>query len=179
MNHQFFETLLLSDSELTHVESAMLEEHLQTCGACRQFSDALVEVDNLFHSTAIVSPATGFSQRWQETLAQDHIKRQQRQTWLIIIVGVCSIGALLLLLGFTVLPIFISPISILWAELFSIVTWFSAVEAIVDILSTLFRAAYSVVPASLWIALSFAFLGLCAIWVVAFKQVTTPRRLVI
>lgn len=179
MNHQFFETLLLSDSEPTQVELTMLKEHLQTCDACRQFSSALEDVDNMFHNISFVSPAIGFSQRWQETLAKDNKKRQKRQTWTIITLSVCSIGALFLLLGFTVIPIFLSPITILWAELFNLVSWFSAVEWIVDILLTLFRAANVVVPPSLWIALSVAFMGLCAIWVVAFKQVTAPRRLMI
>ncbi|MBN1536956.1 MAG: zf-HC2 domain-containing protein [Anaerolineales bacterium] len=179
MNHQFFENLLLSDSELTQVELTMLQEHLQTCEACRQFSNALEDVDHLFHNTPIASPAVGFTQRWQESVIQDNKKRQKRQIWLILIVGVCSISALFALLGFTILPVLISPIAVLWAELFNLVTWFSAVEWIVGVLLTMFRAAHSVVPTSLWIALSFAFMGLCAVWVVAFKQVTAPRRLVI
>jgi len=179
MNHQFFENLLLSDSELTQVESTMIKEHLQTCEACRQFSNALEDVDNMFHNTTFVSPAMGFSQRWQETLALDNKKRQKRLTWLLLGFGTFSIGALLLLVGLTMLPIFISPITILWAELFNLVSWFSAIEWIVDILLTLFRAAYTVVPPSLWVAMSFAFLGLCVIWVVAFKQVTAPRRIMI
>jgi anti-sigma factor RsiW len=179
MNHQFFETLLLSDSELTQVESTMLDEHLKTCEACRQLSEALGEVDSLFQSTAMASPAGGFTVRWQEKLAQDTRKRQRTQTILLLTLGVCSIGALFLLLGFAILPVFISPITILWAELFNFITWLSSIEAVVDILTTLFRAAYSVVPPSLWIAIAFAFLGLCAIWIVAFKQVTAPRRLVI
>jgi predicted anti-sigma-YlaC factor YlaD len=179
MNHQFFENLLLSDTELTQVESDMLKEHLRDCEACRQFSNALEDVDNMFHNTGMISPAIGFTQRWQVTLAQDNKKRQKRQTWLIIGLGVFTIFSILLLLGLTILPVFISPITILWAELFNLVSWFSAIEWIVDILLTLFRAAYTVVPSSLWIAMSFAFMGLCAIWVVAFKQVTAPRRLMI
>jgi anti-sigma factor RsiW len=179
MNHQFFETLLLTDSELTQVESTMLNEHLQTCNACRQLSDALKEVDVLFRSTPVASPAVGFTERWQEKLAQDMRKRQQRQMWAILILGICSLGALFLFLGFTILPVFISPITVMWAELLNLVTWYSAVEVVVDILSTLFRAAYSVVPSTLWFALAFAFLGLCAVWVVAFKRVTAPRRLVL
>lgn len=179
MNHQFFENLLLSDSELTQVESTLLKEHLQECEACRQFSIALEDVDNMFRNTACVSPAIGFTHRWQETLVQDNKKRQKRQIWLILSLGVLSIAALFLLLGLSVLPVFLSPITILWAEVFNLVSWFSAIEWIVGILLMIFKAAYTVVPPSLWIALSFAFMGLCAIWVVAFKQVTAPRRLLI
>ncbi len=179
MNHQFFETLLLSDSELTQVESTMLNEHLQTCEACRQLSEAVGEVDNLFHNAAVVSPANGFTERFQVNLARDTRRRQRTQTILLFSLGLGSIGALFLLLGFTILPVFISPITILWAELFNLVSWLSSVETIVNIVSTLFRAAYTVVPPSLWIALAFAFMGLCVVWIVAFKQVTAPRRLVI
>lgn len=177
MNHQFFETLLLSDTELTEAESAMLQDHLQTCRACRQLSDALKDVDNLFHNSAFVAPRPGFTHRWEDALAADIKKRQRTQVFSITFIGLVSIAVLFLLLGFTILPIFISPISVLWAELFGIVTWFSAIEGIINLLSTLFQAVFSMVPISMWVALTFAFLGLCAVWVVAFKQVTSPRRL--
>lgn len=177
MNHQFFETLLLSDTKPTDDEAVILQEHLITCDTCRQLSNALSDMEVMFHNSALASPRPGFTQRWEEKLALDTEKRQRRQVVAIAIISACSIAALLLLLGFALWPIFISPISVLWAKLINFVSWFSAVEAALDIVSTLLRVTYSVVPASLWIALSVAFLGLCAIWVVAIKQVISPRRL--
>lgn len=177
MNHQFFETLLLSDTELTEAESAMLQDHLQTCRVCLQLSEALKDVDDMFHNSVIAAPRPGFTQRWENILTADIKKRHRTQVFSIVLIGLTCMAALFVLLGFTILPIFISPISVLWAELFGIVTWFSAIEATMNLLSTLLQAVYSVVPITLWVAISFAFLGLCAVWVVAFKQVTSPRRL--
>ena len=42
MNHQPFETWLLTDEELRPENERALDEHLETCGHCQEIKDALL-----------------------------------------------------------------------------------------------------------------------------------------
>jgi anti-sigma factor RsiW len=66
------------DNQLTQEEIRQLEGHTATCLACRASLDALRRVDRLFTSVSMISPAPGFTARFQTRLVAH---RRRRRTW--------------------------------------------------------------------------------------------------
>ncbi|MDD2694750.1 MAG: zf-HC2 domain-containing protein, partial [Anaerolineales bacterium] len=66
MNHRPFEDWIFSEEPLSPVERADLEAHLQACAACQKLSTNWQEVSGALHTAPMLSPAPGFSSRWQE-----------------------------------------------------------------------------------------------------------------
>ncbi len=100
MNHQPYETWLLSEEALPPEQAQALQEHLQTCPACQRLERSWSGVEQLFRRSPLAAPAAGFSARWQARLAEEQRQRQRRNAWVMLAVtgGVAFI--LLLLLGF-------------------------------------------------------------------------------
>lgn len=108
MNHQPFESWILDPSSLPVQDQHLLENHLASCASCRQLKDgwqgAMVEI----RSAGTVSPAPGFTRRYQASLAARR-ERDQRQQALRFFT-ILAISAVAVLAGlFTYLLIFTTP----------------------------------------------------------------------
>ena len=85
MNHQPFDTWIFNEEELSDEQRLDLNAHLQTCLQCQQLSRGWKSALQEIKASPAVSPATGFSQRWQNSLAERHIRQQQRQARLFFL----------------------------------------------------------------------------------------------
>jgi len=66
------------DGQLTPDEMGQLDAHVATCAVCRTSLDALRRVDRLLVSVPAVSPAPGFTSRFEARLAA---RRHRRRAW--------------------------------------------------------------------------------------------------
>ncbi len=110
MNHQPFETWLLSEQSLSRDEQRALQVHMQECGHCT----ALAEVNLALKSAQMAAPAVGFTQRFTARLeAQQVVERRNR----ILGITIFVLGGLALF-GWSALP-YLQPNVNSPAELFS------------------------------------------------------------
>lgn len=111
MNHQPFESWLLSEQSLSREEKQTLQVHMQECSHCT----ALAEVNLALKSAKMVAPAVGFTQRFTARLEAQHaVERRNR----ILGVTILVTGGLALF-GWSALP-YLQPKVSSPAELFGV-----------------------------------------------------------
>ncbi len=84
MNHQPFKNWLLSEEDLSVEQAQSLQEHLASCESCSQVQASWNEMEFIIQHTPQVSPAAGFTQRWEQRLAQQQALEQDRKGWFSI-----------------------------------------------------------------------------------------------
>jgi hypothetical protein len=178
MNHQPFENWLLSDEPLSVEQSQALKEHLDMCETCNRMDTSWNEVQDLFQSVHRLSPAPGFSARWQERRAVQLGKRRQRQSWLFLIGMGTIAAALLAVLGWSALSLVVQPEQLILYSVYRLTALYINVETAGDFLSMTVRSLGSSVPFMVWIGLSGLASMLSVIWFVLFRQLIAQRRLV-
>lgn len=144
MNHQPFETWILSDDPLQLEEQELLEEHLKTCEDCRGLLSAMEGIRQTFSAAPSPAPAPGFTQRWHERLAFNRQTRQQRNMWILTLAlfslaSILSLTILLLELGqvnwFYYISQFIASISLFAARINRIWIVLSSINKTLPILT--------------------------------------------
>jgi anti-sigma factor RsiW len=111
MNHQPYEDLLLDDAPLTPGEKEMLSQHLATCPQCARLEQSLRALDHEFKVAPAVSPAIGFTSRWQASLPARRKKHEREQTRIILISMATTVVATCITLAAFLIPN-ISPVTI-------------------------------------------------------------------
>lgn len=177
MNHQPFRDWLLSDRALSTDQSQLLQDHLQTCGACREVEVAWTEVESAIHKTRQVMPNPGFTSRWQSHLAEYQDRIQKRKGWI-------SIGI--------IIPIVVLLLGVSAAQIWRLVqapgpylaAWFTR---IVDLLSIYFsiqnflNPVHWDLPIYTFIAMFFltGFISFMSVlWLTAYRKFSMARRII-
>jgi len=172
MNHQPFETWLLEDRLISPEQKRELHSHLRTCAYCA----ALVETGKALNSVKMMSPAEGFTSRFQVHLAARKVADRRRRFWGAILFVAGGLAILMWVAGPSLASFFASP-----------ATWISAlVEWGVYLITTLQAMAQAgsvllhVVPDFLspfaWMVLLSAFAGISLLWTVSiWRFVRVPR----
>ena len=177
LNHQPFEEWLVSLETLNPDEAQQLQDHLQSCQACRLLSVALRDVDRELHSAPVLTPAPGFVTRWQARLKAERLQLHRRQTFIVMFLSIGGAMFLVALLGLVLFPVLRSPWPVLLAFLYELTSTFTFASVIGEALITVLRAVFEVIPATQWAAIWVALAGLGALWVVAMHRMTIPRRI--
>lgn len=73
MKHKLYERWILDEMSLTRAQQQKLASHLHTCKSCLALQTGWTASKKLISLTATHQPATGFSDRWQQTI----IKKSQ------------------------------------------------------------------------------------------------------
>lgn len=178
-NHLLIEEWLLSASDLTPEESHQLQEHLKSCESCRQLSEAWQEVEYRLKSSPMRSPQAGFTARWQQRFVADRLRRQQWQTVSMLAVGGGIALALLATLAVWAWPVVQNPLPYLMLWVYRLTTIFYTLSGVGQALDTVVRAILRLVPGTLWVAILVALGSLGVIWIVAFRKLTSPRRVIL
>ena len=176
--HLLFEEWLLADEELAPEEVALLEQHLETCTSCQHLSQAWREVDIQMKRAPMLSPAPHFTQRWETRLIAERLKREHRQTTLIVYLCAGSLLALLGCLGIWAFPTLLSPYPLLLIWVYQITASIHYIFNVGDLILTITRAVTGLIPGTLWIALSVALGSMLVLWLITYKKLISPRRVI-
>ncbi len=163
MNHRPFEDWLLNEQRLTPAEKRDLDEHLRSCKVCA----ALAETGLELRSVRKVSPAPGFTARFQQRLAAQRIAERRRKLWGLIVFLVGGLGLLLWLTLPILLALINSPgqwITVLISYFLFVVTSF---ETMTDVLLVFLRVVPGFIPSYIWMVLVSALAGLGLLWTIS------------
>ncbi|MBN1668223.1 MAG: hypothetical protein JW862_14115 [Anaerolineales bacterium] len=176
MNHQPFETWLLSDEPLETADALALAEHLATCQHCQQLQQAWAEVSDLFEHAPEVQPAPGFTERWQTRLQAekqvDLAIRQRWQSWIGLILVANAAAMTLVLLGAGLLTTYDSPVQFLLAGIYRLSATVGLVSWFQSLVVPLLRTLPAIIPVGWWLV------GLVFLMVVSLVWIFSLSRLV-
>jgi len=176
-NHQPFEEWLLSGETLAPEETQSLQEHLGVCEACRSLAGAFQQVETALRNAQQLAPAPGFVSRWQAHLAARQLKQHRRQTLWSMLFSIGGAMAIFTILVVVFLPLLRSPMPILLALTYELVTAVTFTSEIGGALFTVLRTIVELIPPVQWAAILVAFTSLGAVWVVAMHRLTRRRVL--
>ncbi len=176
MNHQPFETWLLSEEPLSPEQASELAEHLAGCQHCQQVQAAWLSVAQLFSAVPPLDPAPGFVQRWQERLAVDRaLSREMRQRWQswILLIGIANAAAfILVLMGLQFYSTYDSLMEYLLSLVYRGAATLTLITGVQNLFATLLRTIPGIVPLSWWIVLIVLLCVGSLAWVVALTKIT-------
>jgi hypothetical protein len=95
MNHQPFEEWLLSEKLISPKQKLDLDAHLRICSYC----SALAETGKALQTVKKISPAAGFSARFQARLVMQKAAERRRKRWGTVLFTFGGLVMLLWLLG--------------------------------------------------------------------------------
>lgn len=177
MNHRPFEDWLLENQSLTPEQNQELKKHLKTCTSCL----ALTEVDQMLKSSRMVTPRTGFTDRFQAKLATEKKLQRKRQLWGLVVLGFLTMVSMGLL-AFQLFSVWLSSP----AELFvAWVTWWVTLVSSIRTFGTIglvfIKVVAGIVPLPLWLGIAGGSFLLVLVWVTSLWKLsysTKVRRLV-
>lgn len=177
MNHQPFETWLLSKEPLSPEQAKTLQSHLTDCLSCRRLSASWSEVEQLLRAVPPAQPAPNFALRWQTRLAarevEERIREQRRQSWWTLVICAGGAAGLLGALTLQVLTTGTLP-DLLLVAAHQVMAVFSFAQTMQGILATLTRTLWSVTPPFYGLAFLAAIPMLSALWIVSLRKILLP-----
>jgi Na+/serine symporter len=177
-NHQPFEDWVYSREAISPQEELALQEHLQGCQNCQSLVDALYEVEFSIKSEPVLSPATGFTARWQTHLAEQRARQQKRQTVRFVLINAFALVPLLALLVIFMWPIIRSPYPFLLTLVYQATLIYSFLTTFTQAGITVLRTMFSVVPMAIWVSVSIVMAGMMALWLFTFQKLVYQRRVI-
>jgi hypothetical protein len=177
MNHQLFENWLLSEEPLSPQQSAELREHLHTCQSCSRLQASWKGVEQLIREAPQIGPAAGFSARWQIRLEEQRRMLQRRQSLLILSIIGSPALVLFLVLGYNMLVQLRSPGQLLALWAYRMLLALNYVDAASDFLTAFGTTFLNTVSGPVWLFILGGISVLTVLWVVLYKQLTSPQRI--
>ena len=172
MNHQPFEDWLLDDTLIDPKQKLELDAHLRICSYC----SALAETGKALRMVKKVSPATGFSTRFQARLALQKVAERRRRLWGAVLF---TFGGLVMLM-WLVWPYLASFLTSPAAWITSLIEWgvfiFTTLQAMAQAGSVLLNVIPGFIPAFGWMVVISALAGIGLLWSVSiWRFVRVPR----
>ena len=168
MNHLPFENWLLNDMPVTPEQQRELESHLRNCSYC----SALAETGRMLKSTKMVSPAAGFTARFQARLLERKIADRRRRLWGSVLFTMGGLAFLMWILTPYAVSFFASPA--LWIS--AIVGWLVFLGTTLLALVDAGRVILNVIPNFMtpfaWMVLLSMIAGLGLLWSVSIWRFT-------
>ena len=173
MNHQPFETWLLEDKLITPEQKHELHSHLRNCSYC----SALLETGKALSSVKMVSPATGFSSRFQTRLAPRKVADRRRRFWGSILFVTGGLAILMWVVGPYLASFFASPAT--WIS--ALIEWgvflITTLQAMAQAGSVLLNIVPDFFSPFAWMILLSALAGIGLLWSVSiWRFVRLPRE---
>jgi hypothetical protein len=172
MNHQPFETWLLEDKLISPEQRRELHSHLRTCAYCA----ALLETGKALSSVKMISPALGFTARFQARLAAHKVADRRRRFWGAILFVAGGLAILMWVAGPYLASFLASPAT--WIS--ALVEWgiylVTTLQAMAEAGSVLWHVVPGFVSPFAWMVLLSAFAGISLLWSVSiWRFVRVPR----
>ncbi|HEY5729360.1 MAG TPA: hypothetical protein VIS72_04875 [Anaerolineales bacterium] len=168
MKHQPFEEWLLNETPMTLEQKRELDMHVRSCTYC----SALVETGMVLRSVKVISPAEGFTTRFQARLAERKLADHRRRIWGAVLFLIGGLSFLLWLAGPSILSFLSSPAA--WIA--ALVEWgiflITTLQAMSQASEVLLNVIPGFVPPFAWMILVSAFAGTSLIWSVSIWRFT-------
>ena len=174
MNHQPFEDWLLSDESLDQEQETSLRQHLTDCPKCTTLSQVWQSVEQELARTPQISPAPGFTERWQARLAEKRAQKQRRLVWWAI--GFSSSAALgiFLALNWNRLASF-SFSKLLALALYSITLLFARIGSAQVLFRLFFEDVNPIFPVAFIAVIATGLSILSLVWIVTMWKIYIPQ----
>ena len=174
MNHQPFEDWLLSDEPLDQEQETSLRQHLTDCLKCTTLSQVWQSVEQELARTPQISPAPGFTERWQARLAEKRAQMQRRLVWWAI--GFSSSAALgiFLALNWNRLASF-SFSKLLALALYSFTMLFARIDSAQVLFKLFFEDVNPIFPVAFVAVIATGLSILSLIWIVTMWKIYIPQ----
>ncbi len=166
MNHQPFEEWLLLDKNLTPAETRELDLHLRTCSHCT----ALSATGLALRSAPVVSPAAGFTLRFQQRLAAQKIAERRRKLWGMIVLLLSGVGLLGWLTAPYLFAFFSAPVEWVTAAIGYFLFVVTSLQALTEVMAVLLRMVTEFIPPYIWMVLVSALAGIVLLWTISIWQ---------
>lgn len=172
MNHQPFEEWLLNEKLISPKQKLDLDAHLRICSYC----SALAETGKALRTVKRVSPAAGFSTRFQARLAMQKAADLRRKRWGTLLFTFGGLVMLMWLVGPYVASFFVAPATWIAAMVEWVVFLITTLQAVTQAGSVLLRMLPGFLsPFGLMVLVS-AFAGIGLLWSVSiWRFVRVPR----
>jgi hypothetical protein len=172
MSHQPFEDWLLNDKLINPKEKLELDAHVRTCSYC----SALAETGKALRMVKNVSPAAGFSARFQARLAMQKAAERRRRLWGTALFTFGGVVILMWIAAPHLISFFASPAA--WIT--SLIEWgvflITTLWAMAQAGSILMDVIPSFIPAFVWMVLVSALAGFGLLWSISiWRFVRVPR----
>lgn len=172
MNHQPFEEWLLNDMPLGSDQKRQLVLHIRSCAYCA----ALAETGMALHSVKMVSPANGFTARFQARLTVHKLAERRQRLWGAILLAFAGLALLAWLLAPSVISFVASPAT--WITAF--VEWgvflITTLNAMFQAGSVMLRIVPGFLSPFVWMIVVSAVAGLSLLWSVSiWRLVRVPQ----
>ncbi len=168
MNHQPFESWLLDDLPLASEQRRELDSHLRTCPRCT----ALAETGLALRAPRMVTPAPGFTQRFQARLEARRLAERRQRLWGLILFSVTGVGILTWLTSPLLGRLADSPAEWINLVLGYLMFLISSVQVLTEVGSVLLRVVPGFVPPIMWMALASVLGGMSLLWTVSIWRFT-------
>lgn len=182
MNHKLYEEWLftyLESDDLEDEQSALLQDHLRNCKGCQELASSWREMDQQLFHAVLVSPRTGFSDRWQARFEKENQFLQRRQTMAAL---VFAFGGVIVLFGSLLLlawPWLGMPEVFVWGWVYRMMAMFSYYEPANSILSAFVQISSGKISPFWWILFAGLLSEMVVLWLVSYRWLTNPRRIMI
>jgi hypothetical protein len=173
MSHLPYQSWLYDDeNQLSNPQKQALHQHLQECPDCQKSAHAWQAVKHQMRTSPQVAPRSGFTSRWQASLAQRRAKEQRRQALrLFILLAGASVVALILL-GAVIFQT--TSLSSLLVTIFALATRIVIVGGQVQsFIMNWLEVLPPVVSIVAWMMLSGSFCMLVLVWFVSIWRIST------
>jgi len=172
MKHQPFEDWLLNDKLIDPKQKLELDAHLRVCRDC----SALAETGKALRSVKMVSPAAGFSTRFQARLAVRKVADRRRRLWGAVLFTFGGLVMLMWIASPYLVSFFASPAT----SIASLIEWgvflITTLQAIGQAGSVLLDVIPGFLPPFIWMVVLSTLAGIGLLWSVSiWRFVRVPR----
>jgi len=172
MNHQPFEEWLLNEKLISPREKLDLDAHLRICSYC----SALAETGKALSIVKRVSPAAGFSSRFQARLAVQKAADRRRKRWGTVLFTFGGLVMLMWLVGPYLASFLAAPATWIAALIEWVIFLITTLQAVTQAGSVLLRALPGFLSPFAFMVLVSAFAGIGLLWSVSiWRFVRVPR----
>lgn len=180
MTHQPYEDWMFEAPEdLLPQQMLELQSHLALCAGCRSLSESLGQAEAMLRRQSEAAPAAGFSLRFQERLEAERARRHSHQTLLALLLSMVGVGVLLAGITFMAWPYRSMIDGSFWAGVYQFLTALELVQMVGQFVTTLLAAVFDALPLILWVFGLGLLTELGVLWVVSFRVLSNPRRILI
>jgi hypothetical protein len=177
MNHQPFRDWLFIEEDLSAEQSRSLQEHLSACDSCSQIKSSWKELDVLFQKATQVSPAQGFTQRWQTHLVEYRSAQQRRRGWFTIGATALTTIVLLIILATQVWQLIQAPgpYMLIWVDrLISVIAVYFVIQ---DVISSISWSTPLITFVGMFFVVGMVSF-MSVLWLLAYKKFSLARRII-